>query len=183
VFGGDPKAPIRPKDYEPLPELEFLTRIVQALLKIPGTLCYFNPGGEVLRDGDSLAEMLQACAEAATPPLSAWCNIRFFKLNDAWFGMDTVGNGQLDLPDLEVVFPIAEYEPGRMDTYLRDVSLYLLSKGGEVLKGGDKIDGPGETHLSWHVARSDKPIVNPPRSVIQLVPTKHQSEIAQLRGK
>jgi hypothetical protein len=48
VFGVPDGAPIFPKGYNPLAELEFLTRIALALLRLPGALCYFNPNGEAL---------------------------------------------------------------------------------------------------------------------------------------
>ncbi len=33
--------------------------------------------------------------------------------------MDTVGNAQLEIRDIEAVFPLAEYDPGDIDYYLR----------------------------------------------------------------
>lgn len=184
VFGGDPKAPVLPKNYQPLPELQLLTRVTQALLEIPGTLCYFNPGGEVLRDKDSLQTLLAECAGLEMPALPAWCNVRFFKLNDTWFLMDTVGNHQLDIPDLEVFFPLADYQPGSIDNYLRDVSIYLLDQGAKKIKDGDKIDGPGERELSWQVVEPADPTIDPPRPVFRLLPTKDKDTIAQMtQGK
>lgn len=183
AFGNDPKAPVLPKDYRATAEIEFLTTIAVALLQIPGTLCYFNPGGEVLRDKAGLAELLADYQEMQMPPLPVWCNVRFFSLSKEWFLMDTVGNGQLDIPDLEVVYPVAEYEPARMDQYLRDVSAYLLSQGAAVLKDGDKIDGPGESDLSWEVMQLDDSAIDPPRPLYRLIPTKDKDTIARFEKR
>lgn len=180
VFGGDPKAPVLPKDYQAVPELEFVTGIALALLEVPGTLCYFNPGGEVLRDKTGLQELLADFKELQMPPLPAWCNIRFFKLNEDWFVMDTIGNHQLDIPDLETIFRMADYQPAQIDNYLRDVSMYMLKGGADVLKDGDKIDGPGETDLSWQVTQPGDPISDPPRPLFQLTRTADQDAIQRL---
>jgi hypothetical protein len=104
VFRAKDDAPLMPEDYDPLPELEFLTRIAADLLALPQAVCYFNPNGEVLRDADALRESLNAAWWRQLPPLDAWANIRLFRSDEDWCFMDTVGNGQLDLPDLEACF-------------------------------------------------------------------------------
>ena len=40
--------------------------------------------------------------------------------------MDTVGNGQFDLPDLEAAFPVDTIEPPDVHRFLRNTTLYLL---------------------------------------------------------
>jgi hypothetical protein len=180
ALGNNPNAPLLPKDYQPTPELDFLTKLALAILEVPGTLCYFNPGGEVLRDKAGLQELSDDYKQAKQPPLPVWCNVRFFALNKSWFLMDTVGNRQLDMPDLEVIFPIAEYGPERIDEYLRDVSAYLLDAGASVLRDGDKIDGPGESELSWEIMQLDDSAIDPPRPLFRLIPTKDKATIATI---
>ena len=48
VFGAPDNAPVMPKDYKPVDELNFITRIVMELLRHSAALCYFNPNGELL---------------------------------------------------------------------------------------------------------------------------------------
>src|SRR5690348_15974969 len=102
-------------------------------------------------------------------PLPLWMNIRFFNLSDALGFMDTVGNGQLEIRDVEAVFPSAEYDPRDIDYYLRNVTHYLLGLGHEI-QSGDEIDGPGESNLSWTTEALDQGVVEPPRRVLRLYP-------------
>jgi hypothetical protein len=48
VFGSKKDALTLPEDYDPVAEMQFLSRAVMALLKAPGVICYFNPNGEQL---------------------------------------------------------------------------------------------------------------------------------------
>src|SRR5262249_47299033 len=61
TFGAKRDAPIMPEDYSPLAEMVFLSRMVQAVLKAPGVMCYFNSNGEVLRDRASFRELWSEC--------------------------------------------------------------------------------------------------------------------------
>ena len=129
-------APIMPKEYDALDELQFVTDVAKALMNIPGTLCYFNPSGEVLRDRESLDELLEFCEASRLIPLPAWCNILFFNLGGGWFVADgrafvRVKNRQnveqagglcVDVPDLDEL-AVAGIEPvehfgGRVRPYL-----------------------------------------------------------------
>jgi hypothetical protein len=169
VFGADKDAPVIPADYNSVAELMFLSRAVIALLKAPGVICYFNPNGEVLRDYDSFREVWDGCTEQQKMPLPLWSNIRFFNLSDKLAFMDTVGNGQLEIRDVEAVFPSAKYDPGDIDYYLRNVTHYLLGLDPE-MQSGEEIDGPGESNLSWTMEVLDQGIIEPPRSVLRLYP-------------
>jgi hypothetical protein len=167
VFGAN--APVMPADYDPIAEMTFLSRAVIALLKAPGVICYFNPNGEVLRDHDSFRQVFDACTEQQKMPLPLWSNIRFFNLSDKLGFMDTVGNGQLEIRDVEAVFPSAKYDPGDIDYYLRNVTHYLLGLDRE-LQSGEEIDGPGENNLSWTMELLDQGVIEPPRRVLRLYP-------------
>lgn len=163
----DAEAPLLPEDYEPLDELHFVTRIVTQLLALPQALCYFNPGGEVIRDDEGLREGLNYAWSHELPPLDMWTNVRLFKASEEWSLMDTVGNGQLDLPDLEAVYRADDYDPTDVESFLRNASLYLLREGDEV-EDGDTADGPGDT--TWHALECDDGLADPPRPTIRWFP-------------
>lgn len=169
VFGANKDSPVMPADYDPVAEMMFLSEAVIAPLKAPGVICYFNPNGEVLRDYASFREVWDPCTEQQILPLSLWTNIRFFKLSDKLGFMDTVGNAQLEMPDVEAVFPFAKYDPGDIDYYLRNVTHYLLGLDRE-MQSGEAIDGPGENDLSWTMEMLDQGVVDPPRRVLRLYP-------------
>lgn len=169
VFGAIKDAPVMPADYDPVAEMMFLSEAAIALLKAPGVKCYFNPNGEVLRDYNSLRDDWDPCIEQQNLPLSLWVNIRFFKLSETLGFMDTVGNAQLEIRDVEALFPLAEYDPGDIDYYLRNVTHYLLGLDRE-MKSGEQIDGPGESNLSWTIEVLDQGVIDPPRRVLRLYP-------------
>ena len=104
AFGAAGADPIMPSDYAPLPELAFVTQLASSLLNVPGALCYFNPNGEVLCGRDRLYKTLSDGRSFDLPSLDIWSNIRIFNVNVGWSLMDTVGNGQLDIPDVEACF-------------------------------------------------------------------------------
>ena len=153
-----------PDDYDPLPELTFVTRMARALLKHPAALAYFNPNGEILRDEAGLARALDDQRPEAPPPLDIWSNIRLFNPGNGWLLMDTVGNGQLDRPDCEACFPKGGFDPGEVDHFLRNVSLYLIRKG-EVINDGDTIDGPGGA--PWRARHVKEALSSPPRLTLR----------------
>jgi Domain of unknown function (DUF4261) len=171
VFGGEPKAPIFPPDYDPLAELEFVTDVALAVLRLPGALCYFNPNGEALRTAESLEASREFGRERALPPLDAYCNVRLFNVDDGWLVMDTVGNGQLgmpDLPDLEACTrKDRKYNLQQVDAFLRDTTLYVLRRG-EVLRDGDTIDGPGG--VRWRAWNRRNGLIDPPRRTLRFFP-------------
>lgn len=167
AFGAQDDDPIMPSDYEPLAELEFVTDLAVSLLDVPGALCYFNPNGEILRDVQTLRETLSYGRSKGIPPLDAWSNIRLFKVDPDWVLMDTVGNDQLDIPDVEACFHSDPYDLAHVDNLLRNVSLYLLQHG-EVFDDGDTIDGPG--NVTWRAKRFEQGICDPPRRVLRLFP-------------
>jgi len=166
AFGAKDNDPIMPADYGPLAELEFVTKIAAALLDVPRTLCYFNPNGEILRDAAGLRESLNWAASHKLPPLDVWSNVRLFNFNDEWSLMDTVGNSQLDMADVECIFS-RTYEASEIDRFLRNVSLYLL-KSGPVIKDNDTMDGPGK--VRWQARSFDAGLIDPPRRVLRFVP-------------
>jgi Domain of unknown function (DUF4261) len=178
VFGGTDDAPVFPEDYDPLAEMNFLSRAVLTVLKAPGVSCYFNPNGEVLRDLPSFAEVWFACKEQQKIPLPLWMNIRLFNLNEKLGLMDTVGNGQLEIRDVEAIFPTAKYDPGKIGYYLRNVTHYLLDLDREI-RSGEAIDGPEESNLSWTTEVLDQGVIEPPRRVLRLFPKASRETVRE----
>lgn len=167
AFGAKDDDPVIPNDYDPLPELEFVTKMATSLLDLTGALCYFNPNGEVLRNQDGMRESLNYGWANDLPPLDLWSNIRVFNVNDEWSLMDTVGNSQLDVPDAEACFHSDSFDFNEVDNFLRNVSLYVLNNG-EVINDGDTMDGPGE--INWQCHSIEDGLCDPPRRVLRWLP-------------
>jgi hypothetical protein len=176
VFGLGDAAPVLPKDYDSIRELNFLSRLSLAILAVPSVICYFNPNGEVLRDRPGFSQIWNACAEQKKLPLPLWVNVRFFGLNQNLGLMDTVGNGQMDIGDVEAIFPNAKYAPREVDYYLRNVTHFLLETHRRI-HSGDAFDGPGESNLSWMVELKENGLIQPPRRVLRLYPKGNRREI------
>lgn len=167
IFGADKDARVAPADYDPLPEMQFVTRLALALLKHPDALAYFNPNGEILRSAAKVQESLDYHQQQQLPPFDVWVNVRLFNPNNGWMIMDTVGMEQLDLPDLEVCMPAKTYNLQEVSRFLRNSSFYLLTKG-EVIKHHDTMDGPGG--IRWQAHHELKELCPPPRRRIRWFP-------------
>jgi hypothetical protein len=176
VLGSNANDTVFPEDYNPLAELCFLSRMILAVIESQGVLCYYNPNGETLYDCASFREIWDACGKQKKIPLPLWMNIRFFKLDDRFGFMDTVGNSQLDISDVEAIFPHAEHNVGDVGYYLRNVTQYLLERGTDI-KSNESIDGPGETELSWTTEIVENATIQPPRRALRLFPTRHAKNI------
>jgi len=173
-------AATRPKDYDPVHELTFVTRVAAALVRLPQALCYFNPNGECVRDASQLLDCLNDHASAEELPWYVWSNVRFFKLEDAkpvWNLMDTVGLSQLDAPDHEAFFELAAYKPGEVNTFLRVMSSYLVNDR-PIIRDGDTTDGPG--NVRWQGFNLSEARVAPPRPVIRWFPLDRRKIPAEL---
>ena len=167
IFGAPGDAPVLPKEYDPMHELQFVISAARALLSLPGALALFNPNGEVLVDAAMLERAYAWAAENDLPALDIMANIRFFKINDDWALMDTVGNAQLDVPDLEAAFQPAKTDPNEVAALLRNITSYMLENGA-VIEDGHTVDGPGGE--TWGVRAFSDGLSSPPRSVLCLLP-------------
>lgn len=163
----DEDLPLIPDDYDPLDELNFLTKAVATVLECDQAICYFNPGGEVLRDETGLRRGLNYAWNHELPPLDMWTNVRLFHATEKWSLMDTVGNAQFDCRDLEAVFDSEKFEPAVVESFLRSASLYMLQSDEEV-EDGDTADGPGE--ISWRAMECHDALSDPPRETIRWLP-------------
>jgi hypothetical protein len=182
AFGAADSDLVLPEGYDPVAELRFLSRAVLPLLDVSGVLCYFNPNGEVLRDACGFRELWSACNEQNNLPLPIWMNIRLYRPNEKLLLMDTVGNSQLDIQDVEAVFPGASYGPQEVDYYLRNLTHYLLDLG-RALETGESIDGPGEADLSWVTEALDLGVLAPPRRVVRVFPKTERGRIRKTLSK
>ncbi|HTU26600.1 MAG TPA: DUF4261 domain-containing protein [Pirellulales bacterium] len=176
LAGADDNALVLPEDYDPLPELLFINGLVVALAGVSGVMCYFNPNGEVLRDLSSFRSICDACDVQQQIPLLLWTNARLFKLDDEFGLMDTVGNLQLDVDDVEAIYPNEEYDPNTIENYLRNVTHYLLDLDREI-STGETFDGPGESDLAWVAEVCQEGALTPPRKVLRLCPQVSQEGI------
>ena len=182
VFGNDEPdddedVPLVPEDYDPIDELAFLTKAVALVLEMPEAICYFNPGGEVIRDENGLRQGLNHAWSHNLPPLDMWTNVRIYRADEAWSLMDTVGNGQFDVPDLEAIFENERFEPSEIEGFLRSASLYML-RSEEEIEDGDTADGPGD--ISWRAMECEDALSDPPRPTIRWIPDGDAEPPAEL---
>jgi hypothetical protein len=180
VFGGDKDAPVMPSDYNALQELEFVTRIAAALVRLPEVLCFFNPNGECVRSASQFLDALNQHTSAEQMPLDVWSNVRFFRFEDTkpeWALMDTVGMSQLDAPDHEACFPLDAYNPSEVDNFLRNVSVYVVEHG-PVIRDGDTVDGPA--NAKWQGSNIEEGCIAPLRKVIRWFPLDGRKVPAEL---
>ena len=167
VLGEDDDASILPEGYEPFDELALVTEIAAAITELPQAICYFNPNGEVLRDLKTLNESFEYAEEKDFPPLDLWSNVRMFRLENEWATMDTVGNAQLDLLDVEACFHAESYDFSEVETFLRLITCFL-EEAEEPMEDGDSMEGPGD--LIWKVWQLEDSIASPPRRVLRCMP-------------
>lgn len=167
VLGQDDDTPILPDDYEPFDELALVTEIAAEITELPEAICYFNPNGEVLRDLQTLNESFEYAEENDFPPLDLWSNVRLFRLEQDWATIDTVGNAQLDLLDVEACFHAESYDFADVEQFLRLVTCFL-EESDEPIENGDSMEGPGD--VIWRVWQLDESLVAPPRRVLRCLP-------------
>jgi hypothetical protein len=167
VLGGDPGTPVLPPDYDPLPELEFLTDIALALSSVRGASAYFNPNGEVLRSLSALGDEMKNHRDVELPSLPSWSNIRLFQLTPSWTMMDTIGMEQLDVNDHEACFETSRYSPEEVDDFLRNATNYVRENG-PIIADGNTMDGPGG--IRWQAHSIEDSLAPRPRQVLRWLP-------------
>lgn len=154
-----------PSDYYPPEELMEIHWVVLALFKLPQAICYFNPQGEVLRNEESFDEADELYYDNELPALELWCNVRLFRVDDQWTMMDTVGNSQIGVPDLEAVFFADAYSPADVEQLLRLTTMYFLEN--------PEFDGESmedENGTTWNMMMQSDSICDPPRQVVRMIP-------------
>ncbi|OUT56640.1 hypothetical protein SV7mr_25440 [Stieleria bergensis] len=155
-----------PAAYDPLKELQFMMRGISRIMQIPGAVCYFNPGGEVLADESTLRRGLNEAWNLERPPVEMWTNVRIFNLDGPWILMDTVGMGQLDCPDLEAVFHRDQLQPAQVEAFLRS------GTGLQIQNAADFSDGDvaeGSAGVVWRAIECEEGLSDPPRETVRWV--------------
>lgn len=176
VLGQDDDTPVLPEGYEPFDELALVTEIAAALTELPEAICYFNPNGEVLRDLKTLNESFEFAEENDFPPLDLWSNVRLFRLEEGWAMMDTVGNTQLDLHDIEACFHAESYDFTEVEQFIRLLTC-VLEEREEPIESGDTMEGPGD--VIWQVWEVDQSLVDPPRQTLRCFPQDERPRPAE----
>jgi hypothetical protein len=166
ILGAESDALTMPSDYDALHEVSFLLDVTQALLDVPGTLCYFNPNGEMLLPREEFTERLRHDAAEKLPPLDILSNVRMMNINEKWSLMDTVGMAQLDCPDQEACFT-RNYDPDEVARFLRNIAFYRLQNG-DIIHNDNTTDGPNRT--KWRARAFEEPLAEPPRAVLRWLP-------------
>jgi hypothetical protein len=166
AVGADDDSTLRPADYDPIAEMAFLMKVAMAVLQMDGALCYFNPNAETLRNLEGVRESMDHWAGNDLPPMDLLSDVRLFKAEGDWSLMDSVGNGQLEIPDQEACFSEA-YDPNEVAAWLRDLALYMI-RNGAIIKAGDSTDGPAGK--VWRAKVIGESLTEPPRQVIRWFP-------------
>jgi hypothetical protein len=181
AMGGGDDAPIIPDDYDAPVELEFVTSVARALARVPGALCYFNPGGETLFTPDELEKTLHEMKAKDLPPLQAWSAVRLTRPEGAtpWTVVDTVGMGQLDVDDHEACFRSDQYEAREVADFVRNTTLHVL-RNGPVIKDGHTTDGPGGR---WRAMEAEESLMPAPRAVLRWFPEDGSEPPARMRQR
>jgi hypothetical protein len=154
-----------PCDYYAPEELMEMHWVILALFKLPQVICYFNPQGEVLRDEASFDQTDELYYDNELPALELWSNARLFRVDEQWTLMDTVGNSQLGVPDIEAVFFSEAYSPVDVEQLLRLTTMYLLDAPEEDIQTMED-----ENKTTWKLSFENDSICDPPRQVVRLTP-------------
>ena len=202
----DPRSPEDdglPEDYSPIHELTFATFLADRFLDLPGAVCYFNPTGCTVWPRDLFRRTIAFHQEQRVPPLPLWANVRLMRADAflaqagvdeaGWSVMDTVGNGQLDVPDVELILRPDKWDLNDADAVLRNLSLELLS--GWEPKTGDRVPGPAasdavpgggrpDEEVPWRATVCETGVSGPPRPTVRLVAqdgTEPPAELLRVR--
>lgn len=165
AIGKGPDAKLMPDDWDPMEELLAMIGASRALLEMPGAIAYFDPNAELFVPREEIDSALTHAEKSKLPPLDLFTHVRFFRIDDEWSLMDTLGMDRFMLPDLEILFTNA-VEPSMAARFLRNVQLYVL-KNGPVIDDGHSIDGP-EGKL--RAKKQEHGLVEPPRAVVRFTP-------------
>jgi hypothetical protein len=135
-----------------------------------GALAYFWPSGEALRSPEHVSEALAALEADNYLPIDLWANTRLFVVDEdeGLFLMDTVGLGNLHLPDLEAVGVQSRHDRGEVDYFLQNCALTMLSRS-EPLTPGETLSGPGDE--PWVVQGGEAPLALPKRPFRRVIPS------------
>lgn len=154
----------------PLAASKNLVRVIRAAISgsgLSGVLAYFQPAGEVLLPPHVAAEILEHASIAQIPPLDLWSNIRISWLTDDWSLAETIGNIQLDLPDVEIYFAHDRQETNEVAALARAVSLRMLTEASAPSMGQSFATHDGS---KFSVVKPTGNLLPPARVIARLLP-------------
>jgi Domain of unknown function (DUF4261) len=158
-----------PKDHDPVHELATLTEMAAPLLRLPGAIALFFPGGEALRSREQVEEVLQRKVGVGPPPLELWVNLRALGLGEEggarWVLADTIGMRQLRLPDHEAIFADGREDPEAVAQMLTNACLLTVAGKG-IAAGSTADDARGRR---WKASQATG-LLSPERPVVRWVP-------------
>jgi hypothetical protein len=158
-----------PKDHDPTYELGTLVNLAGDLLRVPGAVAFFLPGGEALRSREQVEEARRRKVGLSRPPLELWTNARAMGLGEQggrrWVLVDVVGMAQLRLPDQEALFAEGTEDAGAVAQLLHNACLHLLG-GKRVAPGAAADDARGRR---WRASTATG-LLAPGRPVVRWLP-------------
>jgi hypothetical protein len=168
VFGADARASLLPGGYDPIDELRFVTQVQLALLSVEGALCAFNPNGELLLTGESLASILERDLGGGGLAVDAWANVRMVRPRGTdWLLFDTVGMEQIDVADHEATLPANHASADHVPGLLYSMAAYDAENGG-VLGPTDTASDLGG--CGWRAHAVGDALAQPPRKALRWAP-------------
>ncbi|MDB6140766.1 MAG: hypothetical protein JWO94_3838 [Verrucomicrobiaceae bacterium] len=167
LTGSGPPAAL-PPDYDPLPELEWLIKLARHISKHPRATAYFNPNGEVLLSPQGLQKVLDDAAHGEAPPLDAIVNVRLAHVA-GWQLVDTIGMGQLDLPDQEIVCPDGVSSSEELSAFVFDAVYHMVTTEVPIVTD-NSTTGPGGTE--WVATLRMNSLREPGRRIVHWTETE-----------
>jgi hypothetical protein len=110
-----------------------------------------------------LAAHLNDSKQKNLPPFEAITGFRYYKVSEGWALADTVGMGQLDLPDHQISCPMERFDLNELGSFPLNTALYMLRTGAK-FETGHTADGPGGQ--PWRVEVRESAFAPPPRKVL-----------------
>lgn len=169
LVGLDDGALELPREHDPVHELTSLAELGGALVRLPGALGLFFPGGEALRSREQVEAAMGRRAGHGPPSVELWSNTRGLGLGEEagtrWMLVDVVGMGQARLPDQEALFAEGQEDAEAAAGLLRGACLRLLA-GKPVAEGATADDGRGRR---WRVSAA-RGVLPPGRRLMRWLP-------------
>lgn len=129
-------------------------------------LVLFNPNGELLLSAERLA---RALAREGTLPVDVWAGVRRLRPHDpaGWLLGDTVGMGQLDVVDQQIVVPVGHPSAANVGPLLCTMAAYDAEHGGVLGPTDTASDAEGRGFTAdW----AGEALIGPPRRVLAWAP-------------
>jgi hypothetical protein len=166
VLGASDDASVLPDHYDAIDELTVLSGLSLQLMKLAGALVIFNPNGELLVAPERVEHAL---ARKGTLPVDAWVGVRRARPQqmDDWLICDTVGMGQLDVVDHQLVVPASHGSARHAQPLLLSMAAYDAARGGVVGPGDTASDEDGRSLTAEWLGEAT---LGPPRRVLAWVP-------------